>query len=77
MMGRPMNVYQKSMIRELYPPGTRIELIRMEDPWTMLKPGDRGTVTMIDDAAQIHMAWDSGSGLALIPGEDEFKVVKE
>lgn len=68
--------FQKEL-RGTYPKGTRIELIRMEDQWTDLKPGDRGTVTMVDDAGQIHMKWDRGSSLALIPGEDQFKVVKE
>ena len=71
------NEYQRKLIRETYPNGTRIELIRMEDPWTAMKPGDRGTVTMVDDAGQIHMKWDMGGSLALIPGEDQFKVVKE
>lgn len=72
-----MNQKQKELIKAMYPAGTRIELIRMDDPWTSLKPGDRGTVEMVDDAAQIHMKWDKGSSLALIPGEDEFKVVRE
>ena len=68
--------FQKEL-RGMYPKGTRIELIRMEDPWSSLKPGDIGTVTMVDDAGQIHMKWDNGSSLALIPGEDQFKVVSE
>jgi len=76
-MGNFPNEFQREMIRGSYPKGTRIELIRMEDPWSSLKPGDMGTVTMVDDAGQIHMKWDSGSSLALIPGEDQFKVVKE
>jgi len=76
-MGNFPNEYQRKMIRETYQKGMRIELIRMEDPWTALKPGDRGTVMMVDDAGQIHMNWDRGSSMALIPGEDQFKVVKE
>lgn len=76
-MGNFPNEYQRKLIRETYPNGTRIELIRIEDPWTALKPGDRGTVMMVDDAGQIHMNWDRGSSLALIPGEDSFMVVSE
>ena len=76
-MGKFPNEFQRKLIRGSYPKGTRIELIRMEDPWSSLKPGDMGTVMMVDDAGQIHMKWDSGSSLALIPGEDQFKVVKE
>lgn len=76
-MGNFPNDYQKGLIRQMYPAGTRIELIRMDDPWTGLRAGDRGTVQMVDDAGTIHMRWDSGSSLGLIPGEDEFKVVRE
>jgi hypothetical protein len=27
----------------------------------------------VDDAGQIHVRWDTGSGLAVIPGVDEFR----
>lgn len=68
---------QVERIRASYPAGSRIELIHMDDPWTNLKPGSRGTVYGVDDAGQIMMKWDGGSTLSLIPGEDEFKIVKE
>ena len=70
------NDYQKKLIKATYPAGTRIKLNRMDDPWTSLKPGDTGTVDFVDDAGQIHMKWDNGSGLALICGEDSFQVIK-
>ena len=76
-MGNFPNDYQRGLVRATYRPGTRIELISMADPWSRLKQGDRGTVTNVDDACTIHMAWDNGSSLGLIPGEDQFKVVKE
>lgn len=76
-MGNFPNDFQKNLIKQIYPKGTRIELIRMDDPWSSLKAGDRGTVEMVDDAGTIHMRWDSGSGLGLVPGEDAFRVVSE
>lgn len=62
-------------LRELYPAGTRIRLLKMDD--IQAPPaGTEGTVTFIDDAGTIHMKWDTGSSLGLISGEDEFEVVK-
>ncbi len=63
---------QVAKLREEYPEGTRIMLLKMEDPYTQLKKGDMGNVLHVDDAGQIHMIWDTGSSLALVPGEDEF-----
>lgn len=56
-----------------YPTGTRVELIYMNDPYSKLVPGDKGTVDYIDDAGTIHVHWDSGSSLGLIYGEDSFR----
>lgn len=64
---------QLDQIRKAYPVGTRLVLVRMDDPYTTLKPGDMGTVVGVDDAGQIMMRWDKGGSLSLIPGEDEFR----
>lgn len=61
------------LVRKMYPKGTRIELIQMEDPYSRLKPGDRGTVRFVDDAATVFVDWDSGSGLGIVYGEDQVK----
>ena len=60
-------------VRKMYPKGTRVELIQMNDPYSRLKPGDRGTVRFIDDAATVFVDWDSGSGLGIVYGEDQVK----
>lgn len=62
-------------IKEQYPGGTRIRLLSMDDPYAPISPGTEGTVDFVDDAGQIHMKWDNGRGLALIPGEDNFSVL--
>ena len=62
-------------IRQQYPAGTRLELIHMDDPYTHLRAGDRGTVEGVDDAGQIMMKWDRGGSLSLIPGADSFRRV--
>lgn len=63
--------------KEKYPKGTRIELISMDDPYAPLEPGTKGTVVHVDDMGTIHMQWDNGRTLGLIPGEDSFKVIEE
>ena len=69
-----MNYSNKDYIEHLrrkYPPGTRLQLSCMEDEFPV-PPGSMGTVDFIDDAGQIHMNWDCGRSLALIPGVDSF-----
>ena len=56
-----------------YPPGTRIMLLSMDDPYAPVPEGTKGTVVHVDDAAQIHMKWDNGRTLAIVPGEDSFR----
>lgn len=60
-------------LRKEYPEGTRLMLLSMDDPYSKLVCGDKGTVTYVDDAGTIHMKWDSGSSLGLLYGEDSFR----
>lgn len=62
-------------MKEQYPPGTRIRLTKMSDPYSPVPPGTEGTVDWIDDQYQIHMNWDNGRTLALIPGVNHFSVI--
>ena len=65
------------MYKQMYPKGTRIELIQMGDDPRPVPPGTRGTVAFVDDMGQIGMHWDNGSSLSLIPGEDSFRVLNQ
>ena len=62
-------------LRKKYPAGTKIQLISMRDEKYPVLPGTIGEVTHIDDMGSIHMKWENGSSLALIPEVDSFKVV--
>lgn len=59
-------------VRRQYPAGTRVELLHMDD--VQAPPiGTRGTVEGVDDTASLLVAWDNGSHLNVIYGEDEVR----
>ena len=63
-------------VRREYPAGTRVELVRMDD--VQAPPiGTRGTVEGVDDTASVMVAWDNGSSLHVIYGEDEARKIEE
>ena len=64
-----------NFIKEQYPPGTRIRLNAMDDPYAPILPGTEGEVDFVDDKGQIFMKWDNGRTLPLVPGEDSFTVL--
>ena len=56
-------------IRAQYPPGTRVKLVQMSDEHAP-PPGTIGEVIAVDDAGQLLMKWQDGSGLSIIIGLD-------
>lgn len=54
--------------------GRRVELVSTDDPYTSLKPGDKGTyysrstvqMGKYDTMVQHHIEWDNGSTLSLV-----------
>ena len=63
-------------LRKQYPVGTKIRLISMRDEKYPILSGTIGEVTHIDDLGSIHMKWQNGSSLAIIPEVDSFKVLE-
>ena len=73
-MNRPFPTRQQVEFTRLsYPPGSRILLYQMTDPYAPVPSGTRGTVRYVDDAGQLGVSWDNGRSLSLIPGEDSFR----
>ncbi len=64
-------------LRKKYPVGTKLQLISMRNETYPVLPVTVGEVTHIDDAGSIHMRWENGSSLALIPEIDSFQTVSE
>ena len=63
-------------LRERFPQGARVELLRMGDP--QAPPiGTKGTVRGVDDSGSIMVAWDSGGSLHVLYGVDECRKVGE
>lgn len=63
-------------LRKQYPPGTRVELIRMED--IQAPPmGTQGTVIGVDDIGSIMVSWDNGSSLSVVYGEDSCRKLED
>ena len=57
-----------------YPVGTRVRVIFMNDV-RAVDPGTEGTVRHVDDAGTVHVDWDNGRRLGLIPGEDSWEII--
>lgn len=59
-------------VRELYPVGTRVELLEMDD--VQAPPiGTKGTVVGVDSTASLLVAWDNGSSLNVVYGVDRVR----
>jgi hypothetical protein len=57
-------------LREYYKPGTKVKLVRMNDPYTHIPVGTVGVVTGVDDVGTIHAVWNNGSNLGIVFNED-------
>ena len=56
-------------LRQQYPVGCRVRLIKMDD--VQAPPiGTLGTVKGVDDIGSIMVRWDNGSSLSVVYGED-------
>ena len=63
-------------LREDFPVGCRVELLRMDD--VQAPPiGTLGTVVGVDAIGTIHVNWDTGSGLGVAYGEDACRRVTD
>lgn len=61
-------------LRKEYPPGTRVELVKMDD---FQAPPVGTTVLRVDDTGSLLMRWDTGSGLNVVYGEDVVRKISE
>ena len=63
-------------LREMYRPGTKVELVSMNDPYREMPAGLTGVVRAVDDVGTVHVDWSNGSTLGCVYGVDRIKVIK-
>lgn len=63
-------------VKKEYPTGCRVELLKMND--CIAPPiGTKGTVIGVDSIASVMVAWNNGSSLHVVYGEDICRKIKE
>jgi xanthine dehydrogenase molybdopterin-binding subunit B len=70
-----VNAGPKERTQAMTSANRRVRLEYTSDKWTNLRPGDEGSVTMVDALGTLHIDWDNGSRLGLVPGEDRWTEV--
>ena len=75
-MMRFPNKQEVERVRRMYPAGTRVELVAMDDPQAP-PAGTRGTIITVDDVGDLVVAWDNGCGLNVVPGVDLVRIITE
>lgn len=72
-----MGISQENLakLRNTFPPGTRVELIRMDDPYTKIPKGTHGTVMDMDDTGTLYVSWDGYHCLGVVYEKDSCRVI--
>ena len=72
-----MGISRENLIklRSTFPPGTRVKLLHMDDPYTKIPEGTLGTVRHVDDIGTIHVSWDGYGCLGVVYVEDACQVI--
>jgi conserved domain protein len=69
-----MNAKIVELLKRRYPAGTRVRLLKMEDPSPV--PIDMlGTVEDVDDIGSLIVQWDNGRQLHVLHGIDEVEKI--
>jgi hypothetical protein len=55
--------------------GARVKMIWMGEDPDPIPVGAEGTIEYIDDLGTVHVRWDNGRFLGLIPSHDKWRVL--
>lgn len=64
-----MNIETKSLV------GKRIMIIEMKDDPRPVESGTMGTIRHVDDLGTIHVNWDNGRSLGILPDVDTYEII--
>ena len=70
-MDKVLSVYRKQNIEYR---GKRIKCVEMKDEHPV-PSGTLGTIKGVDDIGTIHIDWDNGSSLGIVPSEDRYELL--
>jgi len=70
-MDKVLEIYRK---QNLNYKGKRIKCVEMKDEHPV-EAGTLGTVKGVDDVGTIHVDWDNGRTLGIVPSEDKFELL--
>jgi len=71
-----MNRKRLEVLRAQYPVGSTVVLVSMDGQFAPPK-GTRGEILSVDDVGTLHVAWQTGSTLGVIPGIDMVRRLDE
>jgi hypothetical protein len=63
-------------LKKRFPTGAMVELVKMEDEDSP-PMGTKGSVLHVDALGTVHVLWETGSTLGIIPSVDEIRLVSE
>lgn len=69
-----MNAKIVELLKKRYSAGTRVRLLKMEDP-NPVPIGMLGTVEDVDDIGSLVVQWDNGRQLHVLHGIDEVEKI--
>lgn len=60
-------------VKKQFPEGSRVECVHINDPFSPVYAGERGTVDCVDGIGTIHIRWDNGRHFGAALGEDSVR----
>lgn len=67
--------HNKTITMDFTLKGKRIRMIEMVEDLYPIPSGAEGTIKYTDSMGTIHVGWDNGRGLGVIPNKDKYEIL--